>query len=156
MLDIQHAAKRALIFLNALHHKDAQTFAKQFLAPGDQDRWQFMDVLPGAVIVKDSQKLITMHDDWFVHHETAFKPYVDKKGLDRPFLVSDFLYCESIAGLNNIVRCGVNAYVRKEKNLGEGARELITTPVHLSLIFVFDRESDDWWVYQINNTTIAI
>ncbi len=152
---IEQAANRAVNLFNALHHKDPKAFTNQFLAPGDLQRWPFLNVLPGAVIVKDSAKLIAMHDHWFASSETGFKPYHDGIGQDREFVTADLLYCESIAGDNKVVRCGANAHVMKEKNLGESSHEIVTTPMHLSLIFAFDLETDNWWVTQINNTTLA-
>lgn len=145
-------ANRAIAFLNALHRKDSKKFAEQFLAPGDSQRWPFLDVLPGAVLVKDSAKLISMHDFWFSSDVTAFKPYHNDVGVDREFIVEDLQYCEP---LSNVVRCGANAYVVKEKNLGGDSREIVVAPMHLSMIFAFDQATNDWWVAQINNTALV-
>jgi hypothetical protein len=151
---IKPVAERAIKLLNTLHTKSPQAFSEQFLAPGDQERWPFMDVLPGAVIVNDSAKLIAMHDHWFASNETAFKPYYHGAGLNRAFITDDLLYCAHLAGAKEAVRCGVNAYVVKEQNLGDSSTTIITMPMHLSMIFAFDRETNEWWVTHITNTPL--
>lgn len=151
---IEQVSRRGVAFLNALHHKNPAAFAEQFLAAGDSERWPFLDVLPGAVLVKDSAKLISMHDFWFSRNKTAFKPYHNESGLDWEFVIKDLHYCEVIAGINGAIRCGANAYVIKEKNLGGDSCEIITSPMHLSMIFAFDQQTENWWVTQINNTPL--
>ncbi len=154
MTPTTQVAARAIEFFNSLHNKDHNVFSKQFLAPGDSERWPFLNVLPGAVIVTNSAELISMHDFWFSSHITAFKPYQNGIGLDREFTIEDLLYCEPLAGTNGAIRCGANAFVVKEKNLGGDSSEIITTPMHLSMIFAYDQETKNWWVAQINNTPL--
>lgn len=151
----QLVEKKAILFLNSLHNKDKLTFSSQFIYPGDFVRWPFLNVLPGAVIVNDSAKLVLMHEGWFAHPECSFGPYVNSMGLDREFISTDLIYCEPVVAQSFIIiRCGVNAHVVKEKQLGDNSSEIITSRMHISMLFAFDQTTNNWWITQINNTPI--